>query len=192
MTNDNYIQLFNFNENQVRTFIDENNNIWFCLIDVCKILDLSQPDKVAKTLDNDYRIINTTVDSAGRKLNTTFVNESGLYQVTFKSRKPIAKQLTKWITSEVIPNIRKKGYHIQQNLSGMEYAKMMLELSQNLVKMEEEKEKLEEENKKLLPKAQVFDDFLESINTISIGELAKLLCKNGYNTDQKRLFKFLR
>jgi prophage antirepressor-like protein len=190
----NSIQLFNFQENEVRTFTDENNNIWFCLKDICDILELSNPRKVASDLDKDdvtisYVGVKTGVKKDGtdavQNIEMNFINESGLYQVIFKSRKLIAKKFSKWITSEVIPSIRKTGQYGIENLSRLEILKIALD-------SEEKRLQLEEENKKLLPKAQIFDDFLESINTISVGELAKLLCKNGYNTGQKRLFKFLR
>ena len=80
----------------------------FCLADVCKALNLSASD-VKKRLDDDVVSIHTVNDSKGRKNKLNFVNEDGLYDVILDSRKAEAKAFRKWITSEVLPSIRKTG-----------------------------------------------------------------------------------
>lgn len=77
----------------------------FCLIDVCRALEMSNPTMVAQRLDEDER---TKLD-LGRAGETNFITESGLYAVIVRSDKPNAKKFRKWVTSEVLPTIRKTG-----------------------------------------------------------------------------------
>lgn len=89
---------------------------WFVAIDIGNILELSDTRKSVLLLDEDDRNSIPVIDSLGRKQNTNIVNESGLYQLIFQSRKPKAKEFTRWVTSEVLPSIRKTGsYSVNQN-----------------------------------------------------------------------------
>ena len=83
----------------------------FCLADICKILDLDQVSRVKSQLDEDGVTTSKVIDSIGREQDANFVTESGLYQVIFQSRKPEAKLFRKWVTSDVLPSIRKKGIY---------------------------------------------------------------------------------
>lgn len=88
---------------------------WFCLNDVCEVLLIANPRNVAARLDEDEKGAVHLCDAIGRYQKTTFVNESGLYTVVLRSDKPEAKPFRKWITSEVIPTIRKTGsYSVSQ------------------------------------------------------------------------------
>lgn len=101
----NELQIFNNEEfGEVRTVV-VNNEPMFCLADVCKALDISNPSKVVQRLDDDER----TKLELGRQGETNFVTESGLYAVILRSDKPNAKKFRKWVTSEVLPSIRKTG-----------------------------------------------------------------------------------
>jgi anti-repressor protein len=122
----------------------------------------------------------------------TFVNESGLYALIFGSKLESAKQFKKWVTSEVLPTIRKTGTFSAANLSRKELALMV-------IKQEEEKEALLLENKmkdELLaeqkPKVVFADAIVGSHSSCLIGELAKILTQNGYEIGQNRLFAWLR
>lgn len=95
---------FSFNSNQVRTLL-VHNEPHFVLSDICRILELSNPTMVAKKLDEDER---TKLD-LGRQGKATVINESGLYAVILRSDKPQAKQFRKWVTSDVLPTLRKTG-----------------------------------------------------------------------------------
>lgn len=87
----------------------------FCLADVCKVLDLGNPSQVKARLGDEVISNEVIPDSLGRQQETTFINEDGLYDVILDSRKPQAKAFRKWITSEVLPSIRKTGsYSVQQ------------------------------------------------------------------------------
>lgn len=99
------IQVFNFEQNEVRT-LQVNNQPYFVLADVCKVLDLKNPTMVARKLDDDER---AKSDLGLQERNVTLINESGLYAVILRSDKPQAKQFRKWITAEVLPTLRKTG-----------------------------------------------------------------------------------
>lgn len=89
---------------EIRTVMKDGEPM-FCLVDICKALEISNPSKVAQRLDNDER----TKFELGRAGETNFITESGLYAVILRSDKPNARKFRKWITSEVLPSIRKTG-----------------------------------------------------------------------------------
>ena len=110
----NDLQIFSYQSHEVRT-VEMNGEPWFVLKDVCEVLGLASPHKVAERLDGDERNQIPVEDSAGRQQETTVINESGLYNVILRSDKPEAKPFRKWVTSEVLPQIRKTGsYSIVQ------------------------------------------------------------------------------
>lgn len=96
--------------NDFTTFEDEEGVVWFMAKDVCDILGLSNPSEALKSLDDDEKLTSVILRS-GQNRSANFVNESGLYTLIFRSRKPSANKFRKWITKEVIPSIRKKGYY---------------------------------------------------------------------------------
>lgn len=100
----NELQVFNYESNEVRTIM-WNGEPWFCLVDVCRVLDLSNPRSVADRLDKDER----RKFDLPRQGETWFINESGLYNVILRSDKPEAKPFRKWVTGTVLPAIRKTG-----------------------------------------------------------------------------------
>lgn len=100
----NEIQLFTDGEFNMRTAVVDGEPL-FCLVDVCKVLDIQNPSKVAQRLDDDER----TKLELGRQGETNFITESGLYAVILRSDKPNAKSFRRWVTSEVLPSIRKTG-----------------------------------------------------------------------------------
>ncbi len=102
------LKVFNYEENDVRTLIIDGEP-WWVLTDVCDVLNLGSPHKVAERLDEDERNIIPLADSLGRNQNTYVVNEFGLYSVILRSDKPKAKAFKRWITHEVLPALRKTG-----------------------------------------------------------------------------------
>lgn len=111
----NEMQIFNNSEfGEIRTVV-VNDEPMFCLIDICKALEIKNATDVAKRLDDDER----TRLNLGRQGETNFITESGLYAVILRSDKPNAKKFRKWVTSEVLPSIRKTGsYNIPKSTSG--------------------------------------------------------------------------
>lgn len=103
----NLIQL-NYNGSEIRT-IDDNGQVWWVLKDVCNVLGISHIKDTAKRLDEDEVGQTEVIDSLGRKQKSYVVNESGLYSVILRSDKPEAKPFRRWITHEVLPEIRRTG-----------------------------------------------------------------------------------
>ena len=187
----NDLQIFsNEDFGEVRTVLVDNEPM-FCLADVCKALEISNPSKVAQRLDEDER----TKLELGRAGDTNFVTESGLYAVILRSDKPNAKKFRKWVTSEVLPSIRKNGGYIagQETLSDDELMAKALLVAQN--KIAERDSIIAEKNaqiEQMKPK-QIFADAVETSRTsILVGDLAKLICQNGVQIGQKRLFEWMR
>lgn len=109
---------FNYNNNIVRTQVTEDGELLFCLADVCKILDLTNPSKVAKQICEDFEIPNLKLGVIQREtgpIEATFVTEPQLYFVLYRSRSDKAKPFRRWVDSEVLPSIRKTGkYKLNQ------------------------------------------------------------------------------
>lgn len=124
----NKLQVFCYQGNEVRT-VEVNGEPWFVLKDVCAVLGLSTPARVAERLDPDEVSQTHLTDSLGREQETTIVNESGLYHVLLRSDKPEAKPLRKWVTSEVLPSIRKTGSYNQKHLSPVEMFAMQAQIN---------------------------------------------------------------
>ena len=105
----NEVQIFNYKDKEVRT-IEKNGEPWWVLRDVCGVLDLAKADRVSSRLDEDEKDTHL-VSTHGGKQKMTIINESGLYSVILRSDRPEAKPFRKWITSEVLPMIRKTGIY---------------------------------------------------------------------------------
>ena len=105
------LAVFSFGNHEIRTVSDEHGEVWFVANDVCAALELVNPhDALAKHVDQEDLAKRDTLTPGGlQKLN--HVNESGLYALIFGSRKESAKRFKRWVTSEVLPAIRKNGYY---------------------------------------------------------------------------------
>ena len=178
----NELQIFNNEEfGSVRT-ITKDNEPMFCLSDVCKALDLEQVSRVKSRLKEDGVTNSKVIDRLGREQEATFINEANLYKVIFQSRKPSAEKFTDWVTSEVLPSIRKYGTYCLPRTYKEALAQLLIEVDKN--------EKLELENKEMKPKAEFFDTVADSKTAISMNEVAKVLNIKGYG--RNNLFEFLR
>ena len=181
----NELQIFNNPEfGSVRT-ITKDNEPMFCLGDLCRALDLTA--KGVKQRLSDEVISNYPIeDTLGRMQNTLFVNEDGLYDVILESRKDSAKKFRKWVTSEVLPSIRRNGGYIanQEQMTPEQIVANALVVAHNIIL---QKERQIEEMK---PKADFFDAVAASKTAISMNEVAKVLNIKGYG--RNNLFEFLR
>jgi anti-repressor protein len=187
-------QLFNFNGNDVRT-VSQNGEPWFVLNDVVQVLGLSNARMVKERISNDVSSTYTIPDALGRPQDTTIINEDGLYDVILESRKPEARAFRKWITSEVIPSIRKTGSYSIQHQLPQDYKQALIAL----VAQVEETEQARAET--LLIQAKVEEQrplvfFAESIqiskDSILVNDMSTLLKQNGVDIGEKRLFAWLR
>ena len=104
----NELQVFNFNNNPVRIEYSQNQ-IWFCLIDVCNVLEITDRHQLRARLNpRGLCLIHTPCGKGGRQ-KTYYVNEPNLYRAILKSDKPEAQEFEDWICEEVLPTIRKTG-----------------------------------------------------------------------------------
>lgn len=181
MNND--IQIFNYNNREVRT-VQKDGEPWFVLKDVCAILDISNHKMTTQRLDVDEVSQTYLIDSIGRKQEMTVINESGLYNVILRSDKPEAKPFRKWVTSEVLPSIRKHGaYMTQEKLQEVLCNPDALFQIVSALKEESDKRKaLEVQNSALAvdlaiaqPKADYFDDCMARGGLMNFRDTAKLL-----------------
>lgn len=106
---------FQFENKSVRVVKDENGDPWFVAADVCAALGLDDTSKACSRLDVDERGTNTVRTPSGDQ-NMLVINESGMYSLTLTSRKDEAKRFKKWVTSEVLPSIRKTGSYSSYNV----------------------------------------------------------------------------
>ena len=112
----NLINFQNTELGQVK-ILEKNGEPWFVARDICDILELNNLSKALSGLDNDEIVTEKMKWSDNKIRHIKFINESGLYSLILRSRKPEAKKFKKWVTSEVLPAIRKTGSYTHQNMS---------------------------------------------------------------------------
>lgn len=186
----NNLQTFNFNNQTVRT-VQLNNQPYWVLKDVCDVLELTTPSRVAERLEEDEVSQTHIIDALGRVQNTTVITESGLYAVILRSDKPNAKEFRKWVTSEVLPTIRKSGVYLTDE-KAYDITHNPQSLADLLLQAGEQLKQKELIIKELQPKALFADSVAGSNTSILIGQLAKLITQNGKPIGQNRLFNILR
>ena len=189
----NAIQILEYEQfGQIRITMSENNEPLFCLADVCRVLDLI-PSKVAQRLDKDV-LSKYPLETAGGIQQTNFVDEDGLYDVILDSRKPEAKKFRKWVTSEVLPSIRKHGIYmtnetLEKDLTSPDF---LIRLATNLKEEKQKRIEAEQKIQKDAPKVLFADAVSTSQRSCLVAELAKILQQNGVNIGQNRLFVWMR
>lgn len=193
------VEIFNNPEfGIVRTMVIDNEP-YFVGKDVATILGYSNTrDALAAHVDEEDKTIiqkseNTTLVIPNRGL--TVINESGLYSLILSSKLPTAKKFKHWVTSEVLPSIRKNGGYIanQENLSDEELLTRAVLVAQRKIAERDERIKALENDKKRMKPKEIFADAVATSKTsILVGDLAKLITQNGYEIGQKRLFDWLR
>lgn len=185
----NEVQLFNFENHEVRSLL-LNNEPWFVSKDVADVLGYSNSRKAMADYvdDEDKEVLtsrNVTLENIPNR-GITVVNESGLYSLILSSKLPSAKKFKRWVTSEVLPALRKTGQYQVKELSGSELmAKALIEAQSVLAAKDKQIEEMK-------PKALFADAVATSHTSILVGELAKILKQNGIDMGQKRLFAWLR
>lgn len=176
------IQIFNYQNNEVRT-VEMNGEPWFVLKDVCEVLGLTDTGRTAERLDPD-ELTRTTLVSGGQNREMFVINESGLYNVILRSDKPEAKPFRKWVTSEVLPSIRKHGaYMTPETLqAAILNPDTMIQLCQQLKAEQDKNAALTAANSQLTvdkqimqPKADYFDELVDRNLLTSFRETAKQL-----------------
>ena len=191
----NNLQIFNSPDfGQIRT-IQQNGEPWFVGKDVADILGYQNGSRdVNRHVDEDDRqnYQNGTFES---NRGLTIINESGLYSLILSSKMPKAKEFKRWVTSEVIPAIRKTGGYIagSENMTDAEIMAKAVLVAQSTIRQRDQRIKeLESDVAAAKPKVLFADAVSASDSTILIGDLAKILKQNGHPIGQKRLFCWMR
>lgn len=189
---ENKLQLFDFNGQQVRTVIIDNDP-YFVGKDIATILGYKNTkDALLKHVDDEDKL-GSQIATSGQNRKMIVINESGLYSLILSSKLPTAKQFKHWVTSEVLPAIRKHGvyvtdekaYDITHDQSGAVLADLLQQAADQLKAKDIQIEEMK-------PKALFADTVSASDTPILIGELAKILKQNGVEIGQNRLFAWLR
>lgn len=181
----NEVQLFNFENHEVRSLLI-NSEPWFVGKDVADVLGYKNTkDALAKHVDDEDKL-GSQIATSGQNRNMTIINESGLYSLVLSSKLPSAKKFKRWVTSEVLPALRKTGQYQVKELSGQELmAKALIEAQSVLAAKDKQIQEMK-------PKVVFADAVATSHTSILVGELAKILKQNGIDMGQKRLFAWLR
>ena len=166
----NNLQTFNFQNLTVRT-VQLNNQPYWVLKDVCDVLELSNPTAVANRLEDDER----AKFNLGRQGEATVITESGLYAVILRSDKPNAKEFRKWVTSEVLPAIRKHGAYatpetIEQMINNPDFT---IQLLTELKKERESVNLLAATVKEYEPKVSYYDKILKNKSLMNTTVIAQ-------------------
>ncbi len=176
------VQNFDFHGHALRV-IDHDGEPWFVAKDVCDVLGYRDPYAGTRTLDDDEKLLHTLC-VAGQTRETSIINESGLYSLVLRSNKPDAKAFKKWVTSEVLPSIRKHGAYLTPEKTRELVANpyLLKEMIDRIVADEDEKKRLEEINtkqQKLIalqqPKVDFVDQVFDDGSLVDIGQAAKIL-----------------
>lgn len=184
------IQLFNFENQQVRT-LRIDGEPYFVGKDVAEILGYSRTaDAIKQHVDEEDKGVGK-IQTPGGKQNLTIINESGLYSLILASKMPNAKRFKRWVTSEVLPTIRRHGaymtdekaFDVVNNKDGL--ASLLQQAADQLRQKDIQIEEMK-------PKALFADSVATSKSTVLVGELAKILRGNGVDIGATRLFKWLR
>ncbi len=186
------IQIFNHPQfGNVRVY-GNSDTPEFCAMDLCRALGHSNGRKAVKDHCDEEDVTKRYTPTNGGQQELTYVTESGMYALVLGSKLPQAKQFKHWVTSDVLPSIRKTGSYSVEQLSRKQLALMV-------VQAEEEKERLSLENKQQAekleeqaPKVIFAEAITGSDSNIIIRDLAKLICQNGFQIGEKRLFQWLR
>lgn len=189
------IEIFKNEEfGEVRT-LNINNEPWFVGKDVAIILGYKDSDQAIRKHVDEEDKLNRQIKGLGQSRNMKIINESGLYSLILSSKLPNAKKFKKWVTSEVLPTIRKHGVYMTDDVleQAIENPDFMIGILQNLKKEKEKVKLLQNENNKLVvkieedrPKLEYIDTILNSKNTMTVSQIAK-----DYDLSAVRLNKIL-
>lgn len=190
----NEIRKFDFRGASLRTLTDEAGEPWFVAKDVCDILGLENSRKATAELDSDEKNTVTISDGIAGNPNKTVISEPGLYRLVMKLRKPEAKEFQRWVTHEVLPQIRRTGGYIPTSESDSDediMARAVLVAQKTIERKNQQLQAKDAQIRVLEPKARFADAVAASDGTCLVGELAKMLRQNGMDIGQNRLFRLL-
>lgn len=185
----NEIQTFDFDGSGIRTLTIDDEP-YFVGKDVAQVLGYRDTaDALKKHVDEEDKLTRQFADS-GQRREMKIINESGLYSLILGSKLPEAKRFKRWVTSEVLPSLRRNGMYAMDEL--LDNPDLAINALQKLKEEREARRQLELQNAQMKPKALFAEAVETSSTSILIGDMAKLLRQNGVEVGQRRLFDWLR
>lgn len=193
------VKNFRFGQAELRV-VQLSGDPWFVAKDVCDVLEYRTASDAIRILDEDEKLLRTLCVS-GQNREVNLINESGLYSLVLRSNKPEAKVFKKWVTSEVLPAIRKHGGYLtaERTQQLIENPDLIIEMAQNLKREREkrrEAELLAQRNEEIIalqdkvlvevqPKVQYYEAVLASEDAILTNIIAKELGMSGGTLNKK-------
>lgn len=199
----NAIKIFeNAQFGQIRTAMSDNNEPMFCLADVCNALGLNQPSRVKTRLSENGVTTIKVIDAMNREQQASFINEPNLYKCIFQSRKAEAEIFQDWVTSEVLPTIRKTGGYLATKADDTpeEIMARALAIAQDTLSKREQRiaqlqatnedqalriEQQEEQLKASAPKVKFYEEHLQSNDTLTTTQVAKEIGLDANKLNQR-------
>lgn len=181
------LSVFTYTDQQVRTVLIDGEP-WFVARDVCAVVGIAKPRDAFAQLDNDERA-STTVDTPGGPQQMGIVNEAGVYSLMLISRSPAVKPFKRWLTHEVLPQIRRTGQYGSVDALAKAPTSELLALAAEAARRAEESEAA---LAIAAPKVEAFDDFMESDGTYTMEAAAKSLADVTGGIGRNTLMKWLR
>lgn len=188
------LQIFKNNEFGDIRVLEINNEPWFVGKDVAEVLGYINSSKALKDhVDEEDKLNNESLSSLGQR-GGWIINESGLYSLILSSKLPNAKKFKRWVTSEVLPAIRKHGMYATDDVISktLENPDFMISILQDLKKEREEKKLLEVKIENDKPLVEFANHVSKSVNSISIGDFAKVVRDENIKMGRNQLFSWLR
>ena len=188
------VQPFDFEGTPVRTITFETGQTWWVLKDVANVLAIANPRNVSARLDEDQKAV-YSMDTLGGAQATTIINESGLYDAILRSDKPEARRFRKWVTGEVLPQIRRTGGYIPVAEADDEKTILARAVLIGQRTMEEQKLIIASQQRRIevdAPKAKALDDLTATEHLYTLTEAAQLLNNGGKPFGLKRFTNWLR
>ena len=187
----NKVEVFNFETNDIRTVVI-NSEAWFVGKDVATVLGYKNTkDALLKHVDDEDKL-GSRITTSGQAREMVAINESGVYSLIFGSKLESAKRFKKWVTSEVLPAIRKHGTYMTNEKAEALINRPNDTLADLLIQAGEQLKAKDVQISEMKPKALFADAVSASQTSILVGELAKLLKQNGVEIGANRLFTWLR
>lgn len=176
-----------FHGQAVRVIADAHGDPLFVLADLCRVLDLGNPSMVAQRLDPDALSLAEVIDSIGRRQQAHAVTEAGMYEVVIRSDKPVAREFRRWVTTDVLPSIRRTGRYDAEPLTGTALiAAAVIEAQQIIARQSQRIAELE-------PPAQAWTALAEAGGDYSLRDAAQILSRDpDIEIGQNRLARYLR
>lgn len=188
------IHTFNFHDAPVRTLTDKTGESWFVAKDVCDVLNYTNASKtISDHVDPEDKLYNESLSSLGQR-GGWLINESGLYSLVLSSKLPTAKEFKRWVTHEVLPQIRKTGGYIPTSESDSDediLARAVLVAQKTIERKTQQLRAKDAQIKALEPKARALDAFTDVEDKLLVRDAAKILSNTGTPIREKQLREWM-